>query len=1104
MPPRPEPQSIAAWLFRLQSDGLITLSPRILSDAERLLRLRERWDPEELGCCLASLLAMNEERWRQVLEHFRQTFVILPAEDNKGGPAARLSTQGGAIDDEKRARDERSEGDRQSIAPPPIPRPAVSRGLRRLAYRLSGLGWAVLLLVAVLTGLFILPFVTKTVVNFAIPIVNGLDEEQPDAGAANGDGEETREAPADRGTAKDADSDGPDAGGGAKAASAALELVQPAKEHETVLSIPVEVKTPGPPIPWWFTWILAGVSALLATLGAHWWLTVRDYKRDVEEAARRAQDERVRLMGETSSLGIPYHVETEPPFSIGAIDDAATILGRMVRREEGLDFDVGGTIRRTIEEGGRIVPVFAPSGRREAILVLVDVEKGGHPYLGAVEQVLARWEKVGLSFVRYDYNQRPLKLVSRPAGLRMDLSELGSRAEGMPLLIFSRMARPRDIRGRMDWLRQLSPWPNRAWIDLDPRGAEEGRGEDALRVIRYAEGARPGEGARTAAGGGLPRYSFTAAGLLSCAEALASRGQKLRSPREAPLALSGAIEEALWQWAACACCVPDPSWPQLDSIRRAIGELREALPDARYVQRLIDWVQAEDLGAGAVGSGDCIRFKGEARAALIARLRAYDRIRWPKDSAARMEHRARMLLIKQLRAADVKGDPFEREKRDMKVAVHEAVLSPEKADRLLSEFADKAVAPELGELLREELDIQRRLMEGAPLAVATASAGEAWSVVVREGTWAWLEGRRGARLGDLVSFKKWAARSWRLGFGAVLLASGCWMGWWYENRERPLPPREIHKVRVVVTPATFKTVEAPRVVHVAMADVAPMEFIELPRGTFRMGSSEAERARFKGEAFGPSKEQSSDDEPLHPVEVYAFEIAAREVTQKQWHEVMGMRPFDCNYGCGDNGAAQNIRWVDAIFFMNRLTERENKALPKERQMTKCYNEEELTWDRRCTGYRLPTEAEWEYAARAGTTTAYSFGDDFTDLCRYANGADEMAARFHPDWTGNSCSDGFEHIAPVGLFRPNPWGLFDMHGNVWEWVWDWYGPYPERSPAGYAGPDNGSVHVLRGGSFVDVPRGLRSAERLKLNRKLKLVSVGLRAARGAYPPYFEGK
>jgi formylglycine-generating enzyme required for sulfatase activity len=196
---------------------------------------------------------------------------------------------------------------------------------------------------------------------------------------------------------------------------------------------------------------------------------------------------------------------------------------------------------------------------------------------------------------------------------------------------------------------------------------------------------------------------------------------------------------------------------------------------------------------------------------------------------------------------------------------------------------------------------------------------------------------------------------------------------------------------------------------------------------------------------------------------------------------------------------QRVSWEDAVGYLNRLTERENQTRGANEPLTRCYDEGKWTWERGCTGYRLPTEAEWEYAARARTETAYSFDGGAKEVCAYGNAADQAAKRRYSFLTVNeACDDGFADPAPVGSFKANAWGLYDMHGNVWEWVWDWYEAYPEQVKAVYAGPESGRGRVLRGGSFYDEPWMLRSSYRNASGPTSTRAYKGFRCARSAPP------
>jgi formylglycine-generating enzyme required for sulfatase activity len=211
-----------------------------------------------------------------------------------------------------------------------------------------------------------------------------------------------------------------------------------------------------------------------------------------------------------------------------------------------------------------------------------------------------------------------------------------------------------------------------------------------------------------------------------------------------------------------------------------------------------------------------------------------------------------------------------------------------------------------------------------------------------------------------------------------------------------------------------------------------MKLKEIPAGTFLMGSPSDETGR-------------EDNETQHPVTISkAFYMQTTEVTQGQWKAVMGTEPWKGEQYVkeGPNYPATYVSWNDAIAYCKKLSEKEGKT------------------------YRLPTEAEWEYACRAGTKTAWSFGDDEKALGDYA-------------WYRENAYDIDERYAhQVELKKPNAFGLYDMHGNVWEWchdyyVEDYYKQSPEQDPRGLA---SGSSRVLRGGSWVYDSRDSRSAFR----------------------------
>ncbi len=248
----------------------------------------------------------------------------------------------------------------------------------------------------------------------------------------------------------------------------------------------------------------------------------------------------------------------------------------------------------------------------------------------------------------------------------------------------------------------------------------------------------------------------------------------------------------------------------------------------------------------------------------------------------------------------------------------------------------------------------------------------------------------------------------------------------------------------------FPEPQGPRVVRLG--------WVALPGGTFLIGSPEDEEGRRGSEG------------PIHEVRLSPFEIAQYPVTREAYLEIIGEDP-GLPEGKANQRPVSNVSWLDAVRFCNWLSTKEKLA--------KCYRVqgEEVSWDRAAGGYRLPTEAEWEYACRAGTRTRWPFGDDEAELDRHA-------------WYGAN-SGNKPHT--VGDKEPNPWQLHDMHGNVYEWCWDWFSPYPEDPQEDPIGPvRRSSFRVLRGGAFWNSPWDLRSAGRNWGRPEVRVRDFALRA------------
>lgn len=241
-------------------------------------------------------------------------------------------------------------------------------------------------------------------------------------------------------------------------------------------------------------------------------------------------------------------------------------------------------------------------------------------------------------------------------------------------------------------------------------------------------------------------------------------------------------------------------------------------------------------------------------------------------------------------------------------------------------------------------------------------------------------------------------------------------------------------------------------------------------GTFTMGSPDNELER-------------EADEIQHSVTVSSFFMADKEVSQAEYQSVMNDNPSENK---GNNLPVTNITWYDAIRYCNALSEKAG--------LTPCYTIDgtAVTWDKSANGYRLPTEAEWEYAARANTTTPFSFGD-------YVNDSDANcynAYGYNNDASGSWVNGYLQHTVDVTDYNKNANGLYNMHGNAAEWVWDWYGEYSTNAQTNPTGSVSGNYKVVRGGGWNDFPKHIRSAYRSAFPADVPLYSIGVRPVRNA--------
>jgi len=309
---------------------------------------------------------------------------------------------------------------------------------------------------------------------------------------------------------------------------------------------------------------------------------------------------------------------------------------------------------------------------------------------------------------------------------------------------------------------------------------------------------------------------------------------------------------------------------------------------------------------------------------------------------------------------------------------------------------------------------------------------------------------------------------------------------------------------VIALLATWTDIAFPaEEIIVELPGGATMEFIEIEPGTFQLGSRPPEEGRL------------ADEAPQHEVTLSkGFYLGKYEVTQGQWESVMETTPWHKEGNGHENvpgnepesgpkdepesgpkdepeSESEDEPESESEDEPEGELEDESESEPEDEPDPTRFPAVDITWDdaqsfvnklNEAAGdslYRLPTEAEWEYACRAGTTTRWSFGNEERELGEHA-------------WFAENTEDMEKKRAlEVGKKSPNPWGLYDMHGNVWEWCYDLYAEYPEGSQTDPTGPEEGKKRVIRGGNFGNTARSLRSAYRYRYAPDAHYLGIGMR-------------
>ena len=246
----------------------------------------------------------------------------------------------------------------------------------------------------------------------------------------------------------------------------------------------------------------------------------------------------------------------------------------------------------------------------------------------------------------------------------------------------------------------------------------------------------------------------------------------------------------------------------------------------------------------------------------------------------------------------------------------------------------------------------------------------------------------------------------------------------------------------------------------------PDDFVLINGGTFIMGSPANESGR-------------SSSEYQRQVTVSSFYMAKYEVTQAEYQELMNVNP---GFFKGPLLPVEQVTWFDAVEYCNRRSEKEG-LLP-----VYTVNGQKVSWDMEANGYRLPTEAEWEYACRSGTSTPFFTGNNIST----------SEANYDGNRPYNNSPRGVyrEKTTPVGSFVPNSFGIFDMHGNVGEWCWDWNAEYERGEQTDPHGAASGVYRVFRGGSWNNSADFLRSARRSGYSPSGSGYYLGFRLVRNA--------
>ncbi|OED36239.1 hypothetical protein AB833_26740 [Chromatiales bacterium (ex Bugula neritina AB1)] len=802
--------------------------------------------------------------------------------------------------------------------------------------------------------------------------------------------------------------------------------------------------------------ILTLISALLALIGWRLRTVARlpsnRLQKDFESTMEQVYQSREILEAQFSKSGkrflLDYAVPLTIPVSPAAIADSATLLGRLHRQEAGRQLDGIRTVNRSVASTGQFTPIMKPARRRLPVCMLVDIERGDHPWLGSFNRIVAAWQKEGVEFELYRFNSSPHRVQSQQSKEWTALGELVTRDQDLPLIIFSRSLDPDALHGKgAGWLQWIKSWSAACWIDPDP-WPDANLSARRVRQIATLEAA------------GLPRFPMTDGGLCGAADWLAGTATATVcqfDSRGLSIVDSSKRDSALALWGAAAGMVPDPSWDQLEAIRAHFIEIYSVFSSRHDVAYLIKLVH-DKTGESEDQGGRVLNVTEKLQSDWLADHR---RQATHTDNLRDFEERARKLLLQQLgdRPPD---DPLLAHWWSYKRAMHQAVVQPQRAKDLIEPLLQSPVADSVVRWIKQECKLSENGADRLGLAnteTLRRAVGQARGVDWREVLGqAKSDNWRRALLEHIAHWNPGWRLLWLVPLAGMLFLSSQILGSQWLKDQLPL--------RHATLPASWVLAELK-----ATEQVALPEMVQITGGSFKMGSMTGDK----------------DEQPVHSVTVASFDMSKTEVTVEQYAACVLAGQCDepeTPYSTCSWPGLEGLEIVEGrvIFGTEQSKQRTQDPINCVTwHQAQQYAKYVSAW---IPGARLPSEAEWEYAARdGGKQRQYPWGDSPPEGCKFA--------------VINSCSyDRPQPVCSIPAGNTSA-GLCDMAGNVWEWLEDdWHGNYDGAPDDGSAwlSKEEGRSRVIRGGSFSNGPRNARVADRYWFEPDNRAVSLGFRLSR----------